>query len=377
MITMQNSVLEAHLLNHHDELDILPVSTFIVDNQGVIKYHNIEAGQLLLSGCPLPDNITDLSDCFDKHDYHLAINEHLNKTSRAFEAILDIKQTVHQWYQLKMVTYQKHPGDYLIIVYPFAKMTSNADTLKSNFKDLKQFSRFNAMREISALIADQLNQPLTAILSFTQAMQRLYQINASSEEITDAMERVVINARKAGDLIRDIRSRSQIKTNTLNYTTTSIHQLINECIDFTDLNYFNSRILLKKVFDPSISTQCVDAVQLKQVIISLLNNAIDAVIDNSQPPQIVIQTAINDLYYELSVQDNGPGIPDSIKDKLFEPFISTKKDGIGIGLSMCQHIINLHKGTIKIISNNNPMIKETGTRVIITIPFIRNHSETR
>ena len=375
---MQNLISEPLFINQTKELDFLPVAIFIVDNQGIILYKNSEAKKILTFEYSKLDNITELSSSFNKQDFLQVITKYIKKPRQTYETLLTINhRTITSRLQLKMVAHQENKNSYLIMLYPVDNVNFSSDSdpalLKKDFKNLKQFSRLNAMREISAFIADQLNQPLTAILSYTQAMQRLYLEHATSKEITDAMERVVINAKNTGQLIHELRTQSQLNTNTLHYQSICINQLIQECIDFTDLNYFKSRILLKTDYDPSSSSVCVDSVQLKQVIISLLNNAIDATMDeNIKNPMIIIETSFNDLYCKIHIKDNGSGISDSVRNKLFEPFITTKKEGIGIGLSMCQHIINLHKGSIEIISNNKPDLKETGTLIKINIPRLYN-----
>ncbi len=272
-------------------------------------------------------------------------------------------------------------------ISPHARKNSQ---LKKNFKELKQFSRLSAMREISSSLADKLNQPLTAIMSYTQAMQRLYQNNASSDEINNAMERVVVNAENAGQIIKNIRA--QLNVNTLNYQNICMNHLIQESIHLTELGSTelesteldSPASLIKFVthYEPAFITLCIDKVQIRQVIFSLVNNAIDAVMESSvKSPEITLTTRCSGshadlhsglhsgLHYEIVISDNGPGFPEEIKNKLFEPFTTTKKNGVGIGLSMCHHIIDLHKGSISIISDNsaNKNRPDTKHSTVVTI----------
>jgi C4-dicarboxylate-specific signal transduction histidine kinase len=239
--------------------------------------------------------------------------------------------------------------------------------LKRNFKELKQIARLSAMREISSALGDQLNQPLTAIVSYTQAMQRLYQDNASSEEIMDAMERVVINAKYAAQIIQDIRN--QVSFNTLKCQHTCVNQIIQDSLHMTELEH-HARIQVNTVFDPDKTVVNLDPVQFKQVILNLLHNAIEALEDSDiNNPEVTLMTRQDGLRYEIAILDNGPGISKDYLKQAFNPFFSTKNQAIGIGLSICQHIIDLHKGGIFISSPPvHREIYEHGTQVSIYLP---------
>ena len=381
---MHNPVSEPAVLGEQTILDSLPVAIIIVDQQGSVHYSNPQSDAIFREKFSDLADFTKLSSTFDGHDFNRAIKKLNKKPAKPFKTTINFDHCqLPESYQLKMVTapeYKQFQNKhfYLITLTDTYKGSPKYAALKKNFKELKQFSRLSAMREISSSLADQLNQPLTAILTYTQAMQRLYHDNASSKEISSAMERVVINAENAGQIIRNIRA--QLNANTLNCQTSSINQLIEQSVHLTELDNPVSRIRLISHFDPLSTELYVDGIQFKQVILSLLNNAIEALIlSRTESPEIVLSTRLNDLCYEITIEDNGPGIPEEIRDLLFEPFISTKESGIGIGLSMCHHIIELHKGSINIVSGHysdykQPCDKESanqqpGTKVTICLPL--------
>ncbi|RKZ96844.1 MAG: hypothetical protein DRQ43_03885 [Gammaproteobacteria bacterium] len=405
---MSNLAFESEpvIANLQTILNHLPIAILIADQKAKLHYYNQEAEAIFGHDALKTTKVTELSDHFKRLDFNNAINS-LNRNSQ-FNINLKFKQK-EVFYQLKMI---KDPYDcitndadcknnnyYLITLSPVnmdsslikepladeepsaykepsacqepsvAKKPCKTSILKKNFKELKQFSRLSAMREISSSLADKLNQPLTAILSYTQAMQRLYQDNASPEEVNNAMNRVVINAENAGNIIRKIRS--QLKVNTLNYQITCINDLIKESIHLTELDNPTSQIKLITEYEPEFTSICIDKIQFRQVIFSLLNNAIDAVLEESiQAPEIRITTSISAAHYKITIIDNGPGLPEEILSKLFEPFTTTKKNGIGIGLSMCRHIIDLHKGDITIQSDT-----KSSTIVTILLPLSSNNTE--
>lgn len=304
-------------------LDHLPIAILIADNKGNLNYYNQEADAIFSHDVLKNTKLTELSDNFNAQDLNNAIDS-LNTNSQ-FRTQLYFNQK-EMLYQLNMIKNPheniivKNRDDYLFTLSPVNidlslvnkspakqkplayKKPSHTSVLKKNFKELKQFSRLSAMREISSNLADKLNQPLTAILSYTQAMQRLYKDNASSDEINNAMQRVVINAENAGEIIRKVRS--QLKVNTLNYQMICINDLIQESIHLTELDNPTSQIKLITNYEAEFTSLCIDKIQFRQVIFSLLNNALDAVLDYS------IQT---------------PEIAEEVQNKLFEPFNTTKK----------------------------------------------------
>ncbi|MDX2505921.1 MAG: ATP-binding protein [Gammaproteobacteria bacterium] len=411
---MHNLMPESVIFTEQTIFDNLPVAIVIVDRHGIIYYRNPQADEIFRKKFSYLADFTKVSSAFDKQAFIRAIDNFDNNPSKPFNLKINFDHLkLPGFYQLKMIVYPEvnYPQNrrfYFISLVaidkepsahkkssaskePSAHKKSSANKepsahkepsaskespqyalLKKNFKELKQFSRLNAMREISSSLADQLNQPLTAILTYTQAMQRLYHNNASSEEISGAMERVVINAENAGQIIRNIRAR--LKTNTLNCQSVSINQLIQQSIHLSELDNPASHINLITHFDPLSTQLCVDSIQIKQVMLSLLNNATDALVNSRiEEPEIVLTTGVNDLCYQITIKDNGPGIPGEIQDQLFEPFNTTKEDGIGIGLSMCHHIIELHKGSISVFSRHGSDgqtdNKATGTEVIICLPM--------
>ncbi len=376
-------------------LESLPVAILIVDKSGIIHYSNHESHRLF--GSKLTStNVTDWSDDLNEHAF-LNVISTLNDKSQAVKFNIALKHNKHTHsFEVKVIINPEDkitgPNEFYLMTFHLINDSLNgiksashhgSSSFKKNFKELKQFSRLSAMREISSSLADKLNQPLTAILSYTQAMQRLYQNNAPSEEINDAMERVVVNAQNAGKIIKKIRA--QLNVNTLHSENICLNHLIQEAIHLTELNSLESPIHFVTQLEPSFMSFCVDRVQMRQVIFSLLNNAIDAVMDNSsQSPEITLTTRLkssnsftqksapnenpDDLCYEIEISDNGAGFPEEIQDKIFEPFTTTKENGIGIGLSMCHHIIDLHHGSITIAS---PATK-AATVVTICLPLISN-----
>ncbi|WP_198263153.1 sensor histidine kinase [sulfur-oxidizing endosymbiont of Gigantopelta aegis] len=357
-------------------IDQLPVIMLMVDSKGQVFFSNNAAQDFFGSQFFAALAITQLSAQMNAEDFQQALKQ-LNDKPQA------INFNTHFFHQQKHYAATMSINRYLssnnvqdgYLITLFNINHAHQETLlKKNFKELKQFARLSAMREISSSLADKLNQPLTAILSYTQAMQRLYKAKASPDEINQAMDRVVVNAENAGQIIKEVRAT--LNVNTLNYQSSCINTLIKETIDLTELANSTSAIQLSTHFASQHSLLYFDQLQMRQVIFSLLNNAIDAVMEQpAQIPKIMIQTQLqktnNGAHFEIIIADNGAGLAKEVQDKLFEPFISTKLDGIGIGLSMCHHIIGLHKGSIHISSepSNESPSTEPLTTVKICLPL--------
>lgn len=358
-------------------LDHLPVAIIIIDDTGLVHYYNQTADKLLPTDFFKSANLTLFTNEFNSDDLQQVIKQ---LKEHSAEQILALHLIHDRLFQLKLVANPEQQGFYLITLNAIEekseqkvdKKIENNSLLKKNFKELKQFSRLSAMREISSFFADKLNQPLTAILSYTQAMQRLYLSDASSDEIKKAMKRVVVNAENTGKIIKDIRA--QLNVNTLNYQKVCMNQLIQESIHLTELDNLFSPIKFTTHYEPAFMTLCVDKTQMRQVIFSLLNNAIDAVMEGSiSAPEIILSTHLSshsdtDSKYKITISDNGPGFPAEIIKHLFEPFNTSKKNGIGIGLSMCHHIISLHKGSISLKTQGS-------TEITICLPVTSSEDD--
>ena len=370
---MQSIVNKHGVLSKQPLLDSLPVACLLVDDQGTIYYYNIQAAQAFKTAHSDFNNVQSLSSDFAALAIIESAQKSLNSSTESFKTMLCLDQCIQKKnVNLTIMLYPYNTDFYLLFLSDINDYSHyehyQCDNLKKNFRELKHFARLSAMREISSLLADQLNQPLTAILSFTQAMQRLYKNEHDTEQLLDVMQRVVKNAEQAAQIIRNIRG--QINANTLNCQSHCINDLIQQTLSLTELNSSESIINLVCHYETDNLSLCVDALQIKQVILSLLTNAIEAFSRAKTPaPEIHLSTHANDGQYEIQIADNGPGIANEVQQKLFQPFVTTKENGIGTGLSVCHHIIELHNGRISIGAwqevDNNP----EGTMVKIQLPY--------
>jgi signal transduction histidine kinase len=203
---------------------------------------------------------------------------------------------------------------------------------------LAHASRVNAMGEVAAGMAHELNQPLAAMLSNVQAAARW--LEDDPPEIADAREAAaaaVKQARRAGEILQRLRSFISPQAGLreavdLNVVVTSALSLVGESLLRREVNV---ECRLADTL-PAVSGE---RVAFEQVVVNLLLNAADALEANTGRRQIHVETVQENKCVVLTLRDNGPGLTDEIRARLFEPFFTTKSNGMGLGLSICEHIV--------------------------------------
>lgn len=210
-------------------------------------------------------------------------------------------------------------------------------------------ARIATLGELTGSIAHEINQPLTAITASGEAALRwLDKQSPDVEEAQDLIERMVVQARRAGDIIARIRDMASGKPPVCE--PTSLNELVEEVLSFLlhELRMRDVQPRLELARD--LPDVIVDATQLKQVLLNLILNALQAIEQHSNPERfLVVRTQGSADHVRVEVENDGPPIPQEVLLRLFESFFTTKPDGLGIGLSICQSIIEAHGGTIDCI----------------------------
>jgi len=213
--------------------------------------------------------------------------------------------------------------------------------------DLTIMNRRAIGGQLSASIAHEINQPLAAIASSGSAALRWLSLETPDlDEVRSSLQRMVADSHRAAKVVdavramynRDVRSRSMVNLN----------ELVAEVLDLMRTEVANHDVTVRKVEAGMLPRVLVNRVQLQQVVINLIRNAIDAMSTVTDRPRTLrIRTERNDGDAVISVEDSGIGLnPDDV-DKLFAPYFTTKPQGIGIGLSICRSIIETHGGRLR------------------------------
>jgi PAS domain S-box-containing protein len=246
--------------------------------------------------------------------------------------------------------------------------------LRQQREELAHLTRVSTMGELAASLAHELNQPLTAILSNAQAAQRFLAANpAYVNEVTEILRDIVEDDNRASEIIQ--RMRAMVKKDDLKFSALDFAALISDVVLLvhSDAVLHNVSVSLRP--NPGLPPVRGDKVQLQQVMLNLLLNAFDAMKDC--PPgerQVWVKTESDGTErVKVSVGDRGIGLARDNIDKIFQPFYTTKREGLGMGLSISRSIIEAHGG--RLWAENNP---DRGATFYFTLPtsFVGHHSPT-
>ena len=212
-------------------------------------------------------------------------------------------------------------------------------------EELAHLSRVTTVSELSGSLAHELNQPLAIILTNAQAAQRLLaQQPPDLAEAREILADIVSEDQRAGEVIR--RLRSLLKHGETSLQPLTVNDLVEEVLQLSRNSLIGHGITVHRSLAPNVPQVQGDHIQLQQVLLNLILNACDAMAAN--PPagrHLTVATAHRDGAVRISVSDTGCGLPPDA-ERIFEPFYTTKKHGLGLGLSICRSIVTAHKGRL-------------------------------
>jgi PAS domain S-box-containing protein len=229
--------------------------------------------------------------------------------------------------------------------------------------ELSRAADLTAAGQIAAALAHEISQPLTAVVNSANAAKRLLarggQVNSlTAQEVAGEAAEQALRASEIVRSLRQLVSRSETERR-----IEALPSMIEEAGGLVLNSIAPLALRLKFEFDDGARTVLVNRIQIQQVIVNLIRNAFEAMADQ-EPRKVTVSTrALDDETIEIAVADVGPGIPYEIAGRLFEPFVSSKRDGMGLGLSISRSIIEAHEGQLN--AEPNP---EGGTIFRFTLP---------
>jgi signal transduction histidine kinase len=250
-----------------------------------------------------------------------------------------------------------------------AALEASEKRLRQHQSELAHVTRLTTMGEMASGIAHEINQPLTAILSYNQACIRLLEEpQPDKHEIIRAMQSAALQAKRAGKIIS--RMRSFVTKKRAPIEAIDINQIIQNVVMLIQYDLRDHEVEIITDLPRSASLIAADGIQIEQVIVNLIRNAMDAMSQTEPSKKIITLRSIQEFDRVLvSVKDNGSGISIENSDKLFNPFFSTKKDGMGLGLTISTSIVESYGGQL---SGRNS--SDGGAEFIASFPIFKTNT---
>jgi signal transduction histidine kinase len=246
-------------------------------------------------------------------------------------------------------------------------MTKKIIETENKYREFLHEDRSLRLGQLTASLSHELNQPLTAILSTAQAGINFINSNeATPDLLKQILQKIIENDKRTASILNSVRG--MLKLENREKEKVNLVSLINEVAAVVQSEAAELNINLNVDIIHERVDVLADKIQIQQVLLNFISNALQAMEkSNSSKKEITITDSIGNNEVAISVRDNGVGIEESIKDKLFKPFVSVKKDGTGIGLTICRSIIEDHLG--KIWAENMP---DGGAKFSFSLKIFKN-----
>jgi PAS domain S-box-containing protein len=235
--------------------------------------------------------------------------------------------------------------------------------------ELVHLSRVTALGELSSSLAHELTHPLTAILSNAQAAQRfLARDDVDLDEIREILNDIATEDQRAGEVIHRLRLLLKKGEPPKHCDDVDLNEVVRDVLKLMRNDLINQNVTVDTDLAQNLPAVTGDRVELQQVLLNLVLNACEAMADcGSSERQLLIASKLEKSAVQVSVTDRGGGIPEKKIEQVFERFFTTKKEGMGLGLSICRTIVNAHRGEIWVTNN-----AEGGATFHFSLPIVRS-----
>jgi len=304
----------------------------------------------------------------DRHDQYLL--NYMTTGRRKIIGIGRVTTALHgdgNTFPIELSVGEAWSGDKRIFTGFIRDLTERQQTLlrlQDLQSELAHVGRVSEMGTLASSLAHELNQPLTAVASYCESARDLLMTEPDAETLSmvrEAMNEAAKQAIRAGQIVR--RLRDFMSNGETDRRVESLQRLINEANALALVGSREHGIDVQVALDPEVDLVFVDRIQVQQVLVNLIRNAIDAMVESPMRCLAIRTARAADGYAEVTVEDTGSGISEMIAPQLFQPFVTSKQSGMGIGLSICRTIVEAHGGHIGFEPGRNG-----GTAFHFTLP---------
>ena len=369
------AVAQARQAHLQSILDTVPSAMIVIDDRGIISSFSSAAERLF--GYRPPEAIGKNVKILMPSPYRENHDGYLDRYKVTGEKrIIGIGRLVvgerkdGSTFPMELAVGEVKSGDQRFFTGFARDLTERQKTerrLQELQSELVHISRLTAMGEMASALAHELNQPLSAISNYIKGSRRLLD-NRSDEDslqIRDALQAAGDQAVRAGQIIR--RLRDFVSRGESEKTIENIAKLIEEASALALVGIKDQNVRVRYQIDPAVEFVVADKVQVQQVLLNLIRNAVEAMFESQQRDLLIASNLTEGEMIEISVSDTGAGISPEIAKQLFQPFITSKRHGMGVGLSISRTIIEAHGGKIWAEA-----AKEGGTVFKFTLRAISN-----
>lgn len=341
---------EAHL---QSILDTVPDAMIVIDPKGAIQSFSAAAERLFRTTAAevIGRNISGLmpQPYRDAHDGY--IERYLRTQEKRIVGVGRVvvgERADGTTFPMELSVGEVRQGDvhqFTGFVRDLTERQATQKRLQELQSELVHISRLTAMGEMASSLAHELNQPLSAIANYLRGATRLIdQAGGDQKRLREPIEKATAQALRAGDVIR--RLRSFVASGETERRPESLVKMIEESLALALVGVRESAVVVRTRNAFPSDRVLADKVQIQQVLLNLIRNAVEALHDRAGSEIIIESRTEPDGGALVRIMDSGPGVATEIAERLFQPFMTTKKEGMGVGLSICRTIVEAHGGRL-------------------------------
>jgi PAS domain S-box-containing protein len=296
---------------------------------------------------------------------------------------IELSDGSNRWYEVRtrFIPWVDGHLAQLLIATEITQRKAAEDLARQQEERMQFTSRLTTMGEMASSLAHELNQPLSAISNYCMGVAKRLDGHLDpsvGKEILPALEKASEQAHRAGTIIQ--RIRGFVKRSEPQRKASAIKDIINDAVGLVEIEAHRHRLSIQSEIADNLPGVDLDPVLILQVLVNLLKNGLDSVREAyplssrwSAPPVKItadLDTSIFPAMLRIQVTDSGSGIPESVIQHIFEPFFSTKSDGMGMGLNICRSIVESHHGRLWAINTmDSAQTKLVGCTFTILLPL--------